>query len=116
MIGNVLKRFSLISGLEGEKLSRWTPLCEDAVDFCSSHLTKSELSENQERCFCNLAAAFAYYKFCICDFDGVNTFVAGDVQIRKSDVAENAKRIWDNELLLCRDFVDLGGFCFFGVS
>ncbi|MGN0454320.1 MAG: hypothetical protein ACI4G1_04010 [Ruminococcus sp.] len=116
MLKNVLKRFSVISGLTGEELSKWSFLCTECLNYVLEHTIKEELSDSQqERCAC-LAASIAYYKLALYDSDKVSSFTAGDIHISQEQSVLRAEKMMNCEMEQCRDFTDLGGPCFMGVT
>lgn len=116
MLKNVLKRFSVISGLKGEEFSKWSFLCNDCLNYVLEHILKEELNEKEEQKICSLAAAIAFYKLTLYDFDEVTSFTAGDVRITKESMQKNAEKIMNEEMKSCIDITDFGSVCFFGVK
>lgn len=116
MLKNVLKRFSIISGLKGEDFSKWSYLCTDSLNYVLRHTVKENLSTLDEERLCSLSAALAFYKLALYDFDDVTSFTAGDLQINKCNIQNRAEKIMQSEMLSCTDITDLGGVCFFGVK
>lgn len=116
MLKNVLKRFSVISGLEGEEFSKWSFLCNESLNYVLEHMLKDELNECEEQKICSLAASIAFYKLTLYDFDGVTSFTAGDVHISKENIQKKAAIIMNEEMSRCNDITDFGSVCFFGVK
>ena len=65
-IERVAERFSLLSGIEGEELSKWTPLIKDSVAYVSA-LIKPGIKESEHLELLESASAtYAYYKWVLC--------------------------------------------------
>lgn len=116
MIEQILKRFALLSGVSKEQLSAWSVLCSDALSFVCEHITKAKLTKAEENSICTLAAAFAYYKFCLAGADDISSFTAGDVHISRDSQLKKAERMWKTEVACSAGLTDLDGFFFSGVQ
>ncbi len=116
MLTKVLKRFSAISGLKGEELSKWSFLCTECLNYVLEHTVKEELSDSEENRLTALIASMAFYKLSLYDFDEVSSFTAGDVHITKKDVQNRAEKAMQAEMNACGDITDFGSVCFFGVK
>lgn len=116
MIEEILKRFALLSGVNGEQLSSWSVLCGDALCFVREHVTKEKLTKEEENSICTLAAAFAYYKFCLAGADDISSFTAGDVHISRESELKKAEKMWKTEVACSAGLTDLDGFYFSGVQ
>lgn len=115
MLTKVLKRFSAISGLNGEKLSKWSFLCTECLNYVLEHTVKDELTQSEENRLTALIATMAYYKLILYDYDEISSFTAGDVHITKQDVQSRAEKAMQAEMNSCCDITDFGSVCFFGV-
>lgn len=103
----VLKRFELLSGLQGDELSRYSQLCRQAAEEIRERLTVSEstLSDGEKLRLSYTAAALAYYKYCLyTSASQPVSFSAGEVSVNMgSQRLESAKKIFDEEYAgLCR--------------
>ena len=106
----ILDRFSLISGLEPEKVSRWTPLCIDAKMQIEA-MVKAGVDRDEEATvvrLSNCAAALAFYKYSLYAPDSnVESFTAGSVSIRLSETErERARGVWQEALESASDILD----------
>lgn len=84
-LSNVLERFSLVSGLEGKELSRYAPLCADAISRIKAgmKLPLESLGDEDVRRLEGCAAAMSFYKYTLCAPEGsVESFGAGALSIR----------------------------------
>lgn len=115
MLTKVLKRFSVISGLKGEELSKWSFLCMECLNYVLEHTVKEELTNSEENRLTALVASMAYYKLSLYDYDEVGSFTAGDVHISKESAQNRSERIMQAEMNACSDITDFGNVCFFGV-
>ena len=61
-IERIAERFSLLSGLEGDELSKWTPLLKDAIAYVSALLKPNVKAENHLERLESATATYAYYK------------------------------------------------------
>lgn len=118
-LNDVLKRFTLISGLESEQVSVWTALCIDACQQIKRMLLPDvEMTEENSRRLSNCAAALAYYKFSFYAQDAdVRSFTAGSVNVSMAHtIMERAEKIWQQEQLDASDLITVpGDFSFRGV-
>lgn len=98
---DVLRRFKLLSGLEGEKLSRYSFLCNDSINEMNSKLRVSveSLSDAQRQRLSYAAGALAFYRYCLyTSVSEPESFEAGEVRVtNKKDKASSAKRLFDEE-------------------
>jgi len=115
----VIDRFALISGLEPEEVSRWTPLCADAVVQIEG-MKRSKVKDDEKTIrrlsFC--AAALAYYKYTLFTKEAaVSSFSAGNLSVGISVTErERAKQLWEEELRGASDLLEAqSDFCFLGV-
>jgi len=118
-LSEVIERFSLISGLEGEELSRYVPLCVDAVSRIKCRACGAEkLGLGDVRRLENCAAALAFYKYALYSQEGtIESFEAGAVKVSLGKgLLERARMILDEELRGAQDIVSLeDDFAFKGV-
>lgn len=116
----IIDRFSLISGLEPEEVSLWTPLCVDAKVYIEGRIKPGvdQEDENVKRRLSNCAAALAFYKYSLCCSQAdVESFVAGSMNIRLSQTErQRAKTLWQEEAESAEDLLSLPvSFSFKGV-
>ena len=94
-LNEVIRRFSLVSGLEGEDLSRYAPLCADAISQVKARMVVSleTLGDEDVRRLEACAAALGFYKYTLISSDGaVDSFEAGNLRVRMGENAvERAK-------------------------
>ncbi len=119
-LSDVIDRFTLVSGLEPEEVSKWTVLCVDAMNEISDSVQplKSK-SEKDSLRLSNAAGVYAYYKYCLYTYSSrVKTFSAGVISVTASDdEMEHARKMWEAEREMCADLLsDKGDFCFKGVA
>ena len=98
---DVLRRFQLLSGLEGEDLSRWSELCREASDEVRAMLKVSEksLTEAQTLRLAYTAGALAFYKYSLfTSATSPQSFDAGEVRVTMGDSAvTGAKALFEQE-------------------
>lgn len=98
---DVLRRFELLSGLEGKDLSRYSQLCKEASEDIKARLKVPEnsLTDGEKLRLSYTAGALAFYKYCL--YTAVTepeSFSAGEVRVDMSDKkAEAAKRLFEEE-------------------
>ncbi|MBQ9742440.1 MAG: hypothetical protein IJV88_02040 [Ruminococcus sp.] len=114
-LNQVIDRFALVSGLCGEELSRWTPLCVDAMNQVSKmlrpNMTPSEADSLRLSAF---AGVLAYYKYTLYSRGGIKAFTAGSLSItEEDDKSRRAKLLWEAERESVADLIAPEGF-FFG--
>lgn len=119
-LSDVINRFTLLSGLEPEEVSKWTVLCVDAMNEISPLILPSKgKSEKEALRLSNAAGVYAYYKYCMYTYSSrVESFSAGMISVsQKDDEMENARKLWEAEKELCSDLLcDTRDFCFKGVA
>ena len=117
---DVLRRFKILSGLEGEKLSRYSFLCSDAITEMNSKLRFSEenLSDAQRLRLSYAAGALAYYRFCLyTHVSEPESFEAGEVRVtNRKDKAESARRLFEEECKGISEILRDSSFYFKGVK
>lgn len=114
-LNDVINRFTLVSGLEGTEVSKWTVLCVDAMqELLGQLLPGAEDSEAKGIRLSNAAGVLAYYKYCLYSNGGVKSFAAGSVSVTVSDdTVERARLMWEKERAAVSDLlVSSDGFCF----
>lgn len=98
---DVLRRFELLSGLEGKDLSRYTELCREASEEMTAKLKVAEdsLTSGEKLRLAYAAGALAFYKYCL--YSSVaepEKFTAGEVSISMSVTkVDAAKRLFEEE-------------------
>lgn len=103
----VLDRFALISSLEGEELSKWAPLCKDAMEELMPYAENFSLSdETKVRRLSNLAGVLAYYKYCLYTAGNVKSLTIGALSISEGDTQiEHAKNLFETEKAAVSDLL-----------
>ena len=119
-LSDVIQRFTLLSGLEPEEVSKWTVLCVDAMNEISPFVISSKVKDEKNSLRLSKAAGvYAYYKYCMYTYSSrVDSFSAGMISVTaKDDDMENARKLWEEEKVMCSDlFSDTRDFCFKGVA
>lgn len=119
-LSDVIQRFTLLSGLEPEEVSKWTVLCVDAMNEIAPLVLPSKgKNEKEERRLSNAAGVYAYYKYCMYTYHTrVDNFSAGMISVsKKEDDQESARRLWEKEKEMCADLLtDERDVCFKGVK
>lgn len=113
----IIERFTLVSGLEMQEVSRWLPIILDCKEFFEEHL-RGELSEADSRRAAYACAVYAHYKISlICGSEEVASFKVGDVQFAPLPQADVAEKMWLSERGSIGDILDIcGEFAFRSVS
>ncbi len=105
---DVLRRFELLSSLQGKDLSRYQDLCREAIVDIRAKLKVPEvsLSEGKRLRLSYAAGALAFYKYCLLiSATEPESFSAGEVKVTMSDKKLSAaKRLFDEE---CRALSDV---------
>ncbi|MBQ2688123.1 MAG: hypothetical protein IJF52_05805 [Clostridia bacterium] len=111
-----LRRFKLLSELDGEDLSRYGELCKEAIEDIRAKLkvTENTLSEDRRLRLSYAAAALAFYKYClytsVCEAE---SFQAGEVKFTANDKKlEAAKRLFEAECAALSDVLKDSSFYF----
>ncbi|MBO6127072.1 MAG: hypothetical protein J6P21_03670 [Clostridia bacterium] len=65
-IENVMIKFSNLSGISGEALSKWTSICQDSINEISSKLREDIIESEHEEELESAAAALSFYKYVLC--------------------------------------------------
>ena len=119
-IERVAERFSLLSGLEGEELTKWTPLIKDSVAYVSALIKPGvKVSEHLELLE-SASASYAYYKWILSSEErDATSFKAGDVTVSQSHsgaTADWAYQLWKQSLNEIADITVSDDFFFKGVE
>lgn len=113
---DVLRRFSLLSGLEGKDLSRFSQLCNEAIEDMRGRLKVKEesLTDSQKLRLSYTAGALAFYKYCL--YSSVSepeSFSAGEVTVNMNDKkVDAAKKLFDEECRSLSKILEDTGFYF----
>lgn len=98
---DVLRRFELLSGLEGKDLSRFSDLCKEAMYDIKAKLKVPEksLTDGVKLRLSYTAGALAFYKYCLyISVTEPESFSAGEVKVTMSDKkVQAAKRLFEEE-------------------
>lgn len=119
-LNEIIERFTLVSGLKMNEVSRYLPLIADCKGLFEERVT-DVLSEARQRRLAHACAVYAYYRICLLLRDGgLDSFKAGDVQMNTAQIAEicaAAQRMWDTERAVIADIASFDdGFAFRSVS
>ncbi len=113
---DVLRRFELLSSLEGKDLSRYQELCNEALGDIRARLKVQEksLSDAKKLRLSYAAGALAFYKYCLLiSATEPESFSAGEVKVTISDKKLNAaKRLFEEECKGLSDVLCDEGFYF----
>lgn len=119
-IERIAERFSLLSGLEGDELSKWTPLLKDAIAYVSALLKPGVKAENHLERLESATATYAYYKWILCSEErDATSFKAGDITVSQSHsgaTADWAYHLWKQSLSEIADITVPCNFFFKGVE
>lgn len=100
-LSEILKRFTLISGLDEDEALKWVFICSDAQEFLFEELLDKNPSEADIKKLEKAAGYYAFYKYSellYCLEDEVESFKAGDLQInQKSRDFKRAYTLWLEE-------------------
>lgn len=113
---DILRRFGLLSGLEGKDLSRYSELCKEAAEDIRAKLKVPEksLPSGKKLRLSYAAGALAFYKYCLLiTATEPESFSAGDVRVSISDKKLiSAKRLFEEEYRALSDVLSDSGFYF----
>ncbi len=115
----VIDRFALISGVEGEELSKWTPVCVESMDEVKAMANAEALSqESSSKRLSALAGVLAYYKYTLYAGENIKSITAGTVSITNFQEARvRAKELFEREKTELASLLDCSkDFCFTRVS
>ncbi|MBR3987854.1 MAG: hypothetical protein IKK10_00940 [Clostridia bacterium] len=113
---DVLRRFELLSSLDGKDLSRYQELCKEALEDVRGRLKVPEesLSDGKRLRLAYAAGALAFYKYCLLiSATEPESFSAGEVKVTISDKKLGvAKRLFEEECKGLSDVLCDEGFYF----
>ncbi len=113
---DVLRRFELLSGLEGKDLSRYQDLCREAAEDIKGKLKVPEksLSDGKRLRLSYTAGALAFYKYCLyVSATEPESFSAGEVRVTINDKQlSSARRLFEEEYKALSDVLSDSGFYF----
>ena len=80
-ISEVVKKFSVMSGLLGESVHPWINICEDSILEIRSRLRENVSEEDNKEKLNSAAAALSFYKYVLCastknDIDPENQYIS----------------------------------------
>ena len=99
-LNEVINRFALMSGLEPGEVTRWTPVCIDAMNELKSKLLPDALSSEENILRLSACAGvLAYYRYCLYKSGSEpKSFTAGAVSVTVSELdVEKAYKLWEFE-------------------
>ena len=112
-IANVLKRFSVLSGMSSADALRWRSLVDDAADCVNRRRTVAEPDGSQTKRLEMLAAAYAYRSYCMCNDDSPASFKAGEVHYTSpARDLDRAERLWRRAVSESGDIYRADNFLF----
>ena len=101
----IIERFTLVSGLEMQDVSRYLTLISDCKALFDD-MIDLELNGSERRRLAHACAVYAYYRIsCMARDGGLQSFKAGDVQIVTDDDCAAALRLWESERALIADII-----------
>ncbi len=119
-LNEVINRFALVSGLEPSEVTRWTPLCVDAMNELRGKLIPDALKKEENVLRLSACAGvLAYYKYCLYkEGEGIKSFTAGAVSVTHSELdGEKARKLWEFERESVADLLEsFEDFCFRSVK
>ena len=111
----VIDRFALISGIEGEELSKWIPVCTESMEEVRAMAREDSLNnESSAKRLSALAGVLAYYKFTLYAGENLKSITAGTVSITNFQEARvRAKELFEREKSELSPLLDASkDFCF----
>lgn len=112
----ILERFSLISGLTPEEVSPFTLILEESKNEIESKILDGVDKTAESRRLNAAAAALGFYKYILykASRSGMESFSAGDITIKKSDItAVNlARSVWNEAKCAVSDILKDDDFLF----
>lgn len=66
IIEDVISKFSNLSGISEEALSKWTSICQDSINEISSKLREDVIESEHKEELESAAAALSFYKYVLC--------------------------------------------------
>ena len=115
-LNDIIERFTLVSGMDRQEVSRCLPVILDCQAFFESRC-RHDLSPADRRRAAYACAVYAYYKISLTAGGESGSFKAGDVQISTGNAGTDVARLWAEERAGVADIVDLdSGFGFRSVN
>ncbi len=114
-LGYVIDRFSLLSGVTGEELSKWVPVCMEAMEEIKAMATAEALEkEASAKRLAALSGVLAYYKYTLYSGENIKSITAGTVSITNfQDERVRAEALFEREKSeLCALLDSSKDFCF----
>lgn len=108
-LNEVINRFSLVSGLEPREVSKWTPVCIDAMNDLKQRLRKGVPScEEDVLRLSACAGVLAYYRYCLyMSGSQAKSFTAGSVSVTMTEFdTEKARKLWEFERKSVEDLLE----------
>lgn len=104
----IIERFTLVSGLEMQDVSRYLPIITDCKDEFEARI--DELGERDMRRAEHACAVYAFYRVSqMGRMDNLRSFKVGDVQMTVEEFGAAAEKLWAAESARIADIIDLGG-------
>lgn len=115
-LNEVINRFSLVSGLEPSEVTKWTPVCVDAMNEIKRKVLPGVLEdEGNVLRLSACAGVLAYYRYCMYkNGDKTKQFTAGAVSVTmENSDTEKAQKLWEFERKSVEDLLtSTEDFCF----
>ena len=115
-LNEVINRFSLVSGLEPSEVTKWTPVCVDAMNEIKRKVLPGVLEdEGNVLRLSACAGVLAYYRYCMYKTgDKTKQFTAGAVSVTmENSDTEKAQKLWEFERRSVEDLLtSTEDFCF----
>lgn len=115
-LNEVINRFALVSGLEPAEVTKWTPVCIDAMNELKGKVQPQVLdSEENILRLSACAGVLAYYRYCLYSSGSeAKSFTAGAVSVTVSEFdVDKARKLWEFERKAVEDLlVSDESFCF----
>ena len=115
-LNEVINRFSLVSGLEPSEVTKWTPVCVDAMNEIKRKVLPGVLEdEGNVLRLSACAGVLAYYRYCMYkNGDKTKQFTAGAVSVTmENSDTEKAQKLWEFERRSVEDLLtSTEDFCF----
>ena len=118
-LNEIMERFTLVSGLGMQEVSRYLPIVKDCKEYLESRI-RGELSDADSRRAAYACAVYAYCRISLIGrFEELSSFKAGDVQMQ-INTSSAAQQLWEEVRGSVSDIIDLsdlsGEFAFRSVS
>ena len=119
-LNDIIERFTLVSGLEMNEVSRFLPLLIDCKEYFEERMADG-LSDSHRRRLAHACAVYAYYRVCLTRTEGAcSSIKAGDLQLTgpsRGELRDAARDLWREEREAVAGMVDLeDGFAFRSVT